>query len=292
MVPLDSRCEDVYHAMNIGRQHAGNIMRLERTDSDVMRVRPSRLYSFLDRRLRDTAVGAVFFASIGIFFAVTFVVLLVTPDTDPATGAHVRTSPWMVIPTLVMVSMFFLIAHVTWSEIPPRVILTILDQARSLCADRPFVLILWSFREYHDLLGTIPATEGVHPRRVNVPQSLDGYIAEVASEFGFRSIRLWHKDSSRLVGVSSKSIHVICPDMIWREVVLDALSAAAAILLVPGRGEGLAWEREVVATSAELKAKTLNLSALKMEELRAALTIHFKAVTAHVRVTSPVRAIQ
>jgi hypothetical protein len=92
--------------------------------------------------------------------------------------------------------------------------------------------------------------------------------------------------------VSSKSIHVICPDVIWPDVVLVALHAAVAIVLVPGRGEGLAWEREVVATNAELEAKTLNLSALKIEELKTALIRHFQVVTAQVRATSPVRAIE
>jgi hypothetical protein len=260
-------------------------MRLGRTESGAVRVRPSRLYSFLDRSRLGTAVSAVIFASAGIFFAVIFVVVLATPHTDPATRAQVRTSPWIVIPTLVMVSTLFLIAHVTWSAIPPRIIVTTLDQARALWGGRLFVLILWSFKEYQDVLGTKMEYEGVHQRPVNVPQGLDGYIADVASEFGFRSIRLWRNDAARLVNVSSKSIHVICPDMIWRDVVLAAFPAAAAIVLVPGRGEGLAWEREVVATSADLKAKTLNLSALKMEKLKPALTTHFKAVIAHVRAT-------
>lgn len=259
-----------------------------RSKNGALRVRPSRLYSFLDGTRLGTAVGAVIFASIGIFFAVMFVVGLITPATDPATKAQVRTSPWMIIPTLVMVSVLFLIAHTTWSEIPPRVIVTTPDQARALFRDRPFVLVLWSFKEYQDLLGTKIEYEGVHQTPVNVPQSLDGYIAEVASEFEFRSIRFWHKDASSLVGVSSKSIHAICPDIIWRDVILIALPAAAAIVLVPGCGEGLAWEREVVATSAELEAKTLNLSVLKMEDLTAALTTHFKAVTAHVRATPAV----
>jgi hypothetical protein len=215
-----------------------------------------------------------------------------TPDTDPTTEAQLRTSPWMVIPTLVIVGILFVIAHAIWSEIPPRIVVTTLDQARALWGDQSFVLVLWAFKEYQDLLGTKIEYEGVHMIPVDVPQSLDGYIADVASEFGFRSIRLWRKDVSGLVGVSSKSIHVICPDMIWRDVVLVAFPAAAAIVLVPGRGEGLAWEREVVATSAELEAKTLNLSALKMEEFKAALTPHFKAVAAHVRAASPARAIQ
>ena len=82
---------------------------------------------------------------------------------------------------------------------------------------------------------------------------------------------------------------MICPNVIWRDVVLVALHAAAAIVLIPGRGEGLAWEREVVATSAELDAKTLNLTGLKMAELKPAITAHFERVTAKPRVTSHVR---
>ena len=245
-------------------------------------VRPSRLY----RGRLGTAVEAVSIAFIAILFAVIFVVGLAKPHTDPATGAQVSTSPWMIIPTLVMVSVLFLIAHVIWSEIPPRIILATLDQASALCGDPPFVLILWSFEEYQDLLGTTIEYEGVHQMPVNVPQSLDGYITDAASEFGFRSIRLWQTDASRLVGVSSKSIQVICPDLIWRQVVQIALHAAVAIILIRGRGQGLAWEREVVATNPELNPKTLDLSVFKMTEVKPAITTHFERVTGRIRDTS------
>ena len=264
-------------------------MRLGRTNKGMVRVRPSRFYSFLDGNRRETAVGVVLFAFIGLGFAVVTVFVFATPATDSAGRIQARPNPWLLIPCLFFELGWFLVAYVIWTEIPLRVIVTTLDQVRALCADRSFVLILWSFREYQDLLGTATVYEGVNMVPRNAPQSLDCYIADVASEFELRSIRLWHKDASPLVDVSSKSIHVICPDVIWRNVVLVALHAAAAIVLIPGRGEGLVWEREVVATSSELGAKTLNLSGLEMAELKPTITKHFERLTIKVRVTSRVR---
>jgi hypothetical protein len=231
----------------------------------------------------------ILFALIGLSFAVVTVFVFATPATDSAGRIQARPSLWLLIPCLFLELGCFLVAYVIWTEIPPRVIVTTLDQVRTLCDDRLFVLILWSFREYQDLLGTATVYEGVHMAPTNAPQSLDGYIADVASKFELRSIRLWHKDVPCLVEVSSKSIHVICPDVIWRDVVLVALHAAVAIVFIPGRGEGLAWEREVVATSSELEAKTLNLSGIKMADLKPTITTHFERVIAKTQVTSHVR---
>jgi hypothetical protein len=78
---------------------------------------------------------------------------------------------------------------------------------------------------------------------------------------------------------------VICPDLIWRGVVLIALQNAAAIVLIPGSGEGLAWERQVVATSPELDAKTLTLSTLEIGKLKAVLKTHLGTVVSKMQVT-------
>lgn len=259
-----------------------NAMRLGRHDKGAVRVRPSRLYSLFDGSGLGAAGGAIFFALLGV--SCVFVVL-------GGGGGQVRSSPWLLIPGLffaaVMALGAFLVAAAIWISVPARVVLTTLDKARALCADRSFVLILWSFREYQDLLGTTTEYGGLRARRrVNVQQGMDSYIAEVADDFKLRSIRLWCKNAPRFVDGPSNSIHAICPDLIWKEVVLVALHAAVAVVLVSGRGEGLAWEREVVVTSAELDAKTLSVSGLKVTELKAALKTHLQRVTAKVGITS------
>ena len=77
-------------------------------------------------------MGAIAFAAFGV--APLAAVLL-------SDGPAVFTaSPWLIFPTLIYAGGWLFVAVYTWAEIPPRLVVSRLEDATTLFNDRPIVL--------------------------------------------------------------------------------------------------------------------------------------------------------
>jgi hypothetical protein len=214
-----------------------------------------RLYAFTDRKNSSAAWGAVLFYFLGFGLPVALISISFFRK------MHLFSE---FLPCLLFTMVLCGFANFLWESIPSRILLSTASAAESLFDGRRFILILWSIRQYEDLLGSVLTKRSDKDVGGDVYSdiSLDSRLQNVARKSQCITIKLWSRGQPEPVGSEPKSLHVICDGCDWKAVVSAAMLGASAIVVVEGKqkfveGTGLHWEIQRIQASQALKDKTV-----------------------------------
>jgi hypothetical protein len=121
----------------------------------VRKNRPSRRYSFSDPNLSQDAQSAITFYLLGVGLSG---LLVGTAFLGPR-RSELQQSDYIGLGICVLFCLVFFSSFATfiWKGIPPKLWIRETADAEQYFSDTRFVLILWSFRQYEDVIGTIRA---------------------------------------------------------------------------------------------------------------------------------------
>jgi hypothetical protein len=213
---------------------------------------PSRLYGLSTAGYIGKALAAIFFHSFG-FISLALVIHSFISENFQV-GQYIGGS----LMALGVIFIFNGFGSFLWRSIPPRVKIADYTHAKKIFSKQRFFLILWSFHQYHDYFGSERLGFNKDAGgRVEADVSLDSKVREVAQKFGHVTIKLWNADAPEPLGDMPKSIHVICDDSIWQQVITMAFSLATGIVVFSGSGQGLNWEVEQILNNPSLSQKSV-----------------------------------
>lgn len=226
---------------------------------------PTRLRSLADSRWQSELIKILFFFLLGLMpIGIGFLVGLTNQSL-------LQAIPYVLVGLTPCGYGIYL-----WIGIPRRVFLRSVKQARNFFEGRRFVLVLWSFQDYDDIVKRESIGQTEFGDEVFKEYSLDSELLTMSKEKGVDVVRLWNLDLDDLVGDERKGIQAICVDEIWLKTIEIALQSAKLVIFFEGGGDGLRLERGIIDCNETLIEKTLFLHS--GEGAVAELAAHFDTV--------------
>lgn len=203
----------------------------------------ARLYAFSDSDQKSKAAIALGWLLFGVGLLIAATVFDFLRGRAPTATGFLG---FLLVGLPLWLFLTVLWASFYWKQIPMRYFLVDIRSIESLIQARPFILVLWSIRDYVNETQDerIEWNKDVGRDIYRNERNWDTEVAKAARKSGLRAFRIvLPKNLWQGLNTNPRVAQLICGSACdWRDVICAAIPKAVAIVVHTGRGRGLAWE--------------------------------------------------